>query len=72
MVEAPANSMRLRNAVEIETTTAALIWVVSAVSRDTSSPLLAESKNAGDSDVRCENTSRRRSATVRSPSVVTR
>ena len=48
------------------------IWVVSAVSRDTSSPLLAESKNSGESNVRWENTSRRSSATIRSPSVVTR
>jgi hypothetical protein len=72
MVDAPANSMKLRKAVEMETTTAALICVVSAVNRDTNSPLLAESKKFGDREVRCENTSRRRSATIRSPSVVTR
>ena len=52
--------------------TADLIWVVSAVRRDTSSPLWAVSKNDGDRDVRWLNTSRRRSATMRSPSVITR
>ena len=55
---APTNSMKLRSAIETEAPTADLICVVSAVSRETSSPLRAESKNAGESDTRCANTSR--------------
>ena len=47
MVVAPMNSIRLRSAIDTDAPTADLIWVVSAVSRDTSSPLRAESKNAG-------------------------
>ena len=69
---APKNSTRLRSATDTEAPTAALIWVVSAVSREISSPVLAVSKNADDSPVRWANTSLRRSATMRSPSVVTR
>ncbi|MGY4353668.1 hypothetical protein ACVW0J_000161 [Bradyrhizobium sp. i1.7.7] len=69
---APKNIMRLRSAIETEAPTADLIWVVSAVSRDTSSPLRAESKKAGESESRCAKTSRRRSATMRSPIVITR
>jgi len=72
MVVAPMNSIRLRSAIETEAPTADLIWVVSAVSREISSPLRAESKNAGDSEIKCANTSRRRSATIRSPIVITR
>jgi len=49
---APMNSMRLRSAIDTEAPTADLIWVVSAVSREISSPLRAESKNAGDSEIR--------------------
>ena len=69
---APMNSIRLRSAIDTEAPTADLIWVVSAVSREISSPLRAESKNAGDSEIRCANTSRRKSATMRSPMVITR
>ena len=72
MAVAPMNSIMLRSAIETEAPTADLIWVVSAVSRDTSSPLRAESKKAGDSEIRCANTSRLRSATMRSPIVMTR
>jgi hypothetical protein len=72
MIEAPRNSTRLRSATETEDPTAALIWVVSAVSRETISPVLASSKKAEESAVRCPKTSPRRSATMRSPSVVTR
>jgi len=47
MVVAPMNSIRLRSGDRHPMRpTADLIWVVSAVSRDTSSPLRAESKNA--------------------------
>jgi hypothetical protein len=66
------NSMKLRSAIDTEAPTADLIWVVSAVSREINSPLRAESKNAGDSEIRCANTSRRKSATMRSPMVITR
>ena len=69
---APMNSITLRSAIETEAPTADLIWVVSAVSLETSSPLRAESKNDGDSEIRCANTSRLRSATMRSPMVITR
>ena len=72
MAVAPMNSMILRSAIETDAPTADLICVVSAVSRDTSSPLRAESKKAGDSEIRCANTSRLRSATMRSPIVITR
>ena len=68
----PRNSTRLRNATDTEVPTALLIWVVSAVRRDTSSPLRALSKKAADSPVRWSNTVARRSATTRSPIVVTR
>ena len=44
MVAAPMNSTRLRSAIDTEAPTAALIWVVSAVSRDIISPVLAWSK----------------------------
>ena len=69
---APTNSTKLRSAIEMDVPAAALIWVVSAVRREMSSPVLASSKKALDSEVRCANTSPRRSATTRSPSVVTR
>ncbi len=72
MVAEPKNSMRLRSAIETDAPTADLIWVVSAVSRDTSSPDLAVSKNDADRMVRRSNTASRRSATTRSPRLVTR
>ncbi len=72
MVAAPTNSTKLRSAIETDAPTADLIWVVSAVSREINSPLRAESKNAGDSAVRCSNTWLRISATMRSPMVITR
>ncbi len=72
MNEAPRNRTRLRSATETDEPTAALIWVVSAVSRETISPVLASSKKADESEMRCPKTSPRRSATIRSPSVVTR
>ena len=68
----PRNSIKLRSAIDTEAPTADLICVVSAVSRDTISPVLALSKNDDDSRVRCANTSLRKSATMRSPNVVTR
>ena len=69
---APMNSIKLRSAIDTDAPTADLIWVVSAVNREISSPLRAESKNAGDSEIKWPNTSRRRSATMRSPIVITR
>src|SRR3978361_1474006 len=44
MVAAPRNSITLRSAIDTEAPTADLIWVVSAVSRDTSSPERGETK----------------------------
>ena len=49
---APTNSITLRSAVDTDAPTADLIWVVSAVRREISSPLRAESKNTGDSNIR--------------------
>ncbi len=72
MVAEPTNSTRLRSAIDTEAPTAALSWVVSAVSREISSPVLAVSKNGADSCVIWLNTADRRSATTRSPSEVTR
>ncbi len=72
MTLAPRNRTQLRKATEMEEPTLALIWVVSAVSREIISPVLASSKKTADSEVRCANTSPRKSATMRSPSVVTR
>ncbi len=72
MAADPKNSTMLRKAIDIEAPTADLICVVSAVSRDTSSPDLAVSKKSAESCVMCPNTALRRSATTRSPSVVTR
>ena len=62
----------VRRAIDTEAPAADLIWVVSAVSREISSPLRAESKKDGDSEIRCEKTSRLMSATMRSPMVITR
>jgi hypothetical protein len=72
MMLAPTNRTKLRSAIETDVPAAALIWVVSAVRREITSPVLASSKKALDSDVTCANTSPRKSATNRSPSVVTR
>ena len=72
MTPAPTNSTKLRRATETDVPAAALTCVVSAVSREITSPVLASSKKAGDSEVRWAKTSLRRSATTRSPSVVTR
>ncbi len=67
MAAPPRNSTRLRKAIDTEAPTADLIWVVSAVRRETISPARVASKNADDRRVRCVNTSERRSATMRSP-----
>ena len=72
MMVAPMNSTRFRSAIDTEAPTAALICVVSAVSRDSSSPPCDLSKKPGDSTVRWRNIRSRKSATMRSPSVVTR
>jgi len=72
MAAPPRKSSKLRNAIETEAPTADLICVVSAVSRETISPVRAVSKNDADNCVRCAKTSDRRSATIRSPNVVTR
>ena len=64
--------MTLRSASEAVAPTADLICVVSADRRETISPDWAASKKAGDSVVTCEKTSRLRSATTRSPSVMTK
>ncbi len=72
ITDEPMNSTMLRSATETDEPTALLICVVSAVRREVSSPVLALSKKAGASKVRCANTAARRSATTRSPMMVTR
>ena len=69
---APKNRKALRRAIEMLTPKADLTCVVSAVSRDTISPLRALSKKAGSRAVRWPKTAERRSATTRSPSVTTK
>ena len=69
---APMNRTRLRSATEIDEPTADFTCVVSAVSRDMISPVWVRSKKDGDSVMTCANTWARRSATIRSPRVVTR
>jgi len=49
---APKNIRMLRSAIDTDAPTADLIWVVSAVRREISSPLRVESKKAGDSEIR--------------------
>jgi len=53
MLDAPTNRTKLRSATEIDEPTADLICVVSAVSREISSPLRAESKKLADRETRC-------------------
>ena len=71
MASAPRNSMTLRSASDTLTPKADFTCVVSAVSRDTSSPDFAASKKAGSSTVNRPKTAALRSATMRSPSVTT-
>jgi hypothetical protein len=72
MPSAPIPRMMLRSACEMVAPTADLIWVVSAVSRETISPDCTASKKAGESRATCAKTSRRMSETTRSPSVMTK
>ncbi len=72
MVAEPKKSTRLRSAIDTEAPTADLICVVSAVSRETSSPDRAVSKKEAESSVMWPKTAARRSATTRSPIVVTK
>ncbi len=73
MVAEPRNSTKLRSATDTDEPTADLIWVVSAVSREVSSPVRAVSKNGARERNEMARTPRSRtSATTRSPSVVTR
>ena len=69
---APTNRNRLRRASAAVVLKAAFICVVSAVSRDINSPMRAVSKKAASRRQRCAKTAERRSATSRSPSVVTK
>ena len=69
---APANRKRLRSATDAEEPNVALSWVVSAERREAISPVFSASKKPGSSRVRWVKRSARRSATTRSPSVITR
>ena len=62
---------RLRIASEAEEPTTVWIRVVSAVMRDSTSPVRVTSKNCGDRPSTLANTALRISATTRSPSQVT-
>ena len=72
MPRAPSPRMVLRSATEAVAPTADLTCVVSAERRETISPDCTVSKKAGDSSVTCAKTSFLRSATTRSPSVMTK
>ncbi|MNI31727.1 hypothetical protein D3C73_856180 [compost metagenome] len=63
--------MVLRKAWEAAEPKADLIWVVSAVRRETISPDWLTSKNDAERRVTWAKTSRLRSATTRSPMVIT-
>jgi hypothetical protein len=69
---APTNRKRLRSASEAEEPNVALSWVVSAERREAISPVFSASKKPGSSRVRWAKRSERRSATTRSPIVMTR
>ncbi len=69
---APTNMKRLRSAIEADEPKVALSWVVSAERREAISPVFSVSKKPGSSRVRWAKRSERRSATTRSPSVITR
>ena len=72
MASAPMPRMAFRSATEAVAPTADLICVVSAVNRETISPDCTLSKKLGDNVVTWAKTSRRKSATTRSPSVMTK
>jgi hypothetical protein len=72
MAAAPTTRKKLRSAIETLTPKADFTCVVSAVRRETRSPVRVASKKAGSREVRCRNTAARTSATMRSPSVTTR
>src|SRR3712207_8734513 len=65
-VAAPRNRKTLRSAIEMLTPKAALTWVVSAVRRETISPLRVWSKKAGSSEVRCRNRSEEHTSELQS------
>ena len=67
----PVSVTRLRIAIEAEDPTTVWIRVVSAVRRDSTSPVRVTSKNSGDRPSTLSNTALRMSATTRSPSHVT-
>ena len=71
MISAPTSSTRLRNVCEKAVPIADLICVVSAVSRDITSPDWMVSKKPGLWAERRRKTSPARSATTRSPSQLT-
>ncbi|MEJ1967347.1 MAG: hypothetical protein WDN03_01730 [Rhizomicrobium sp.] len=68
----PANITMLRAATEAEEPTTVWISVVSAVSRDSTSPVRVTSKKDGVRPMTWANTALRRSAITRSPSQVTK
>ena len=72
MAMVPISITALRSAIEAVDEKADLIWVVSAVSRETTSPVRWASKKAGLSFRRWLNTASRMSATTRSPIHITK
>ena len=69
---APTNMKMLRSASEAEEPKVDFNCVVSAESRETISPVFSASKKVWSSVVRWRKKSPRRSATIRSPMVMTR
>ena len=72
MAAAPMKRTKLRSATEALAPKADLIWVVSAVRRETISPDFTVSKKPASSRVRWAKTAVRTSAMTRSPRVITR
>ena len=72
MARLPSDSRRLRSAKEAEEPITVCTSVVSAVSRDNTSPVRTVSKKLGESDSTWLNTAERTSAVTRSPIQVTR
>ncbi len=71
MMMDPISITRFLSACDAAVPAAALIWVVSAVRRDITSPEWLAWKKAGLRWARCAKTSRRTSDTTRSPSQLT-
>src|SRR4029077_2704185 len=71
-IKPPTNMTKLRAATDAEEPTTVWINVVSALRRESTSPVRVTSKNVGDRRTTLANTALRRSAITRSPIQVTK